>query len=79
MKMKNTVRITESQLKQMISESVKKVLNENMFPNKNIEGRIQDTYSYLKIALKYANENANVVPEMQKVIQLLTQAEGLLH
>ena len=79
MNMKRVVKLTENQLKKVISESVKKVLNENMFPNKNVEGRIQDTYSYLKIALKYANENANVVPEMQKVIQLLTQAEELLH
>jgi hypothetical protein len=50
-----------------------------MFPDKNVEGRIRDTYSYITMALNQAKRNANVVPEMQEVIQLLTQAEGQLH
>lgn len=40
MKSKNVIRINESQLKQMISESVKKVLKENL--NNGIEQKIDD-------------------------------------
>lgn len=79
MSKKNTIRLTESGLKRIISESVKQVLQEGMFPDKNVEGRIRDTYSYITMALNQAKRNANVVPEMQEVIQLLTQAEEQLH
>lgn len=48
--MKQTIRLTESQLKEKIGEVIKKVLQEDYVPQ-NVSSRRQDAYVYLRYHL----------------------------
>ena len=66
--MKRTIRLTESELKHIINESVRKIINEKYYPE---EGDMMDDYYYgMMVKCEIEGNFENLTEEQKQAIQM---------